>query len=352
MAITWGSYNGHLRFGIDLTASTPSASSTTVTLAVRLYIQVGATWNFDDDQTWKLSGTNGSSGTFHNGLDNNASLLLYSKGFAAGIDYDGGPTYTYAASLSGAYNDASPTYSRSLALPARPASAPTAPAAPTVSGVDATSATVAWSAPASNGAALSAHAGQVSRNSAFTDVIQSWSVASWQASRALSGLPKGTVLYVRVQAHNSVGWSSWSASRTFTTTTTVASEPGTPGISAVGPTSATIGWSEPSDTGGAAITGYEIQRATSADFTGGTSVTSSASPSSLTGLLPGTTYYVRIRAINAAGSGNWSATAAFTTLSGVKVGDGSTWRDAIVWVGNGSGWVLAQVKTGDGTTWR
>lgn len=352
MAITWGSYNGHLRFGIDLTTSTPSASSTTVTLTVKLYIQVDTTWNFDDDQSWKLTGTNGGSGSFHNSLDNNASLLLYSKGFAAGIDYDGGPTYTYAASLSGAYNDASPTHSRAITLPARPASAPTAPGAPTVSAITATSATVAWSAPASNGATLNAHAGQVSRNSGFTDVIQSWSVASWQTSRALTDLPKGTVLYARVQAHNSVGWSSWSASRTFTTPTTVASAPSTPGISAIGPTSATVAWSAPSDSGGAAITGYEIQRATAADFPDSASVTSSASPSSLTGLLPGTDYYVRVRAINTAGLGDWSTAASFTTLSGVKVGNGTTWRDAIVWVGNGSGWVLAQIKTGNGTTWR
>jgi hypothetical protein len=211
---------------------------------------------------------------------------------------------------------------------------------------------VAWSAPASNGAALNANAGQVSRNSGFTDVIQSWSVASWQTGRALTGLPKGTVLYVRVQAHNSVGWSSWSASRTFTTATTVASAPGTPSVSAIGPTSATVAWSAPVDAGGAAITGYEIQRATTADFSEIALITGAASPSSLTGLLPGTDYYVRVRATNAAGSGDWSATTTFTTLSGVKVGNGTAWRDCIVWVGDGSRWVLAQVKTGTGTTWR
>jgi hypothetical protein len=349
MAITWGSYDGHLRFGIDLTTSTPSASSTTVTVTVKLYLQVDDTWSFDDDQTWKLSGSNGSSDTFHNSLDNNASKLLYSKSFSAGIDYDGGPTYTYSASLSGAYNGADPTHSRSITLPKRPASAPSTPGAPTVSAITATTATATWPTPASNGASLNGAGGQVSRNSGFTDVISSWSTG-WANSRALSSLPKGTVLYVRVRAGNGEGWSSWSASRTFTTLTTPASAPDTPAVSAIGPTSATVAWDAPADTGGAAITGYQIQRATIADFTDSTTISDTSSPSPLTGLLPGTLYYVRVRATNTAGSGAWSATAAFTTLSGVKVGTGTAWRDAIVWVGNGSRWVLAQIKTGNGTT--
>ncbi|GIF02235.1 fibronectin type III domain-containing protein [Paractinoplanes rishiriensis] len=351
MAITWGSYNGHLRFGIDLYTSTPSASSTTVTLTVKLYIQVDDTWNFDDEQTWRLSGTNGGSGSFHNNLDNNNSRQLYSKSFAAGIDYDGGPTYTYTASLSGAYNGADPTHSRSITLPRRPASAPSTPGAPSVGSITATTATAAWSAPASNGAALNGAGGQVSRNSGFTDVIQSWS-SGWATSRALTGLPKGTVLYVRVRAGNSVGWSSWSGSRTFTTLTTAPSAPGTPAISAIGPTSATVAWSTPADPGGTAITGYQIQRATTADFADSTTVTDAGSPVTLTGLLPGTTYYVRVRAVNAAGLGAWSPAADVTTLSGVKVGDGTGWGDAIVWVGDGTRWVLAQIKTGTGTTWR
>ncbi|WIM95763.1 fibronectin type III domain-containing protein [Actinoplanes oblitus] len=352
MAITWGSYDGHLRLGIDLTTSTPSTSSTSVTVTCKLYIQCSDDFDFDDDQTWTLSGNGGGSGSFHNSLANGASKLLETVTVSAAVDYDGTGTMTYSARLSGAFNGASPTHSRTITLPKRPPSVPAAPSVPTAGSITATSVNLTWSAGATNGAALDRNAGQVSRNSGFTDVIASWDVEGW-AGRTVTGLPKGTVLYARVRAHNRVGWSSWSGTRTFTTAITTPSGPGLPGISDVGPTSANVTWNAPSDTGGAAITNYEIQRATDAGFTTNVaSVTDPSSPGALTGLLPGTIYYVRTRAINAAGSGAWSTTATFTTLSGVKVGDGTTWRDAIVWVGNGSSWVLALVKVGNGTAWK
>lgn len=352
MAITFGSYNGHLRFGIDLYTSTPSTSSTSVTVTVKLYIQVDDTWSFDDTQTWTLTGTNGGSDSFHNTLDNNASKLLYSTSFAAAIDYDGTGSLSYSAKLSGAYNGANPTHSRSITLPKRPPSVPSAPPAPTVNAITATSASFTWGTPATNGSALTGNAGQVSTSSAFTSILQSWSEPGWNG-QSVTGLPKGTTLYVRVRAQNGVGWSAWSPARQFTTATTPPSAPGQPGVSIVGPTSANVSFTAPADAGGATITSYEIQRATDAAFTTSlASVTLPAPTGSLTGLLPGTTYYLRTRGVNTAGPGSWSTSTTVTTLSGVKVGDGSRWRDAIVWVGNGSSWVLAQVKTGNGTDWK
>ncbi|MEU7905896.1 fibronectin type III domain-containing protein [Actinoplanes sp. NPDC049118] len=352
MATTWGSYDGHLRYGIDLTTTTPSASSTTVTVTVKLYIQVSDDWRFDDNQTWTLSGPSGDSDSFTNTLEDGESKLLYSKSFSAGIDYDGGPTYSYSASLSGAYNGAKPTHSRSITLPRRPASAPSTPGAPTVGSIGSTTATATWSTPASNGASLTNVNGQVSRNSAFTSLVTTWSTG-WANSRALSGLPKGTTLYVRIQAKNSVGWSAWSAARQFETQSTAASAPTLGAITGIGPQSATLAWAAPSDDGGETITGHHVQTAKDAGFTdGATTISRSASPATLTGLLPGTTYYVRVRAVTAYGAGAWSAVRSFTTLSGVRIGNGTAWVPALIYVGTGTQWVLATVKVGNGTGWR
>jgi hypothetical protein len=262
----------------------------------------------------------------------------------------GNATLSVSAGMTG-WQDKRSTGSDSWALPQIP-KAPSTPGTPVASNITATGVTLTWAAPSNNGAALDRNSGQVSRNSAFTDVIASWDVAGWTTSRTITGLPKGTTLYARVRAHNSIGWSAWSGARTFSTGVTTPSAPGAPTISGISATTASVAWSTPSDSGGAAITTYEVQRATSASFDDAVTVTDPASPAPLSDLLPGTTYYVRVRAVSSAGAGAWSSTTTFQTLSGVKVGNGTQWREAIVWVGDGSKWVMAQVKVGNGSTWR
>jgi hypothetical protein len=231
-------------------------------------------------------------------------------------DSSGNATISISAGMTG-WQDKRSTGSQSWSLTQIP-KVPSTPGAPTAGSITATSVTLTWGTPASNGASLDRNAGQVSRNSAFTDVIASWDVAGWTTSRTVTGLPKGTVLYARVRARNSVGWSAWSGARTFTTGSTAPSAPSQPSISGVTATSASVSWFAPSDPGGSAITNYEVQRATDSSFTTDVvTVASSSSPASLTGLLPGTTYYLRVRAVSSAGAGAWSSTSSFQTLSEV-----------------------------------
>ncbi|MFI5840540.1 fibronectin type III domain-containing protein [Catenuloplanes sp. NPDC051500] len=351
MAITWGGYNGHLRLGIDLTTSAATTGDV-VTVYVKLYVQVDSSWNFDDTQSWRLNGTNGSSGSFNNTLSNGASKLLFSTQYYASVDYDGGPTYSYSASLSGAYNGAAPTHSRSITLPARQASAPSTPAAPNVGSITGTTAHLTWSAPATNGSAINGNAGQVSTSSGFGSILKSWEKTPWEGE-TVTGLPKGTTLYARVRVRNGVGWSGWSSGRSFTTLITVPSGPYPATFTEIKAESARMSWGVPADDGGAAITGYDINMAIDPEFTEAAGLFRVTSNSTvLTQLRPGTTYYVRQRAVNSAGTGDWSEVRSFTTESALFVGNGTTWVPALVWVGNGTSWVPCRVMVGNGTEWK
>jgi hypothetical protein len=452
MAITWGSAEGHLQVGIDCWTSTPTASSTSVTVYLRVYVRIptGTDWRFDDNQNYSISGTGGGSGSFHNNLNGaGAQKQIYSKSFSAAINYTNSGSITWTASISGMYNGGTPSHTRTLNLPERPPSVPNAPTGLTVTSVQSTQVSLSWSTPANNGLPLDKSSVWLSRNSSFTDVIYNAEVAPWSTSRTITGLPKGTTLWARVYAHNDVGYGppsspvsfttgttapgapgaavvsnigptqafaqwaapsdmggapliryeldratnssfsqdlvttgvtstslnmtglaknrtyylrvravtsagngSYSSTTSFTTSSTVPGPPATPTVGTVTPTTAAISWSAPSDTGGLSITGYDVQRSTSPNFVGdAVTVSDNASPNTLSGLVPGKTYYVRVRAKNGTGPGDWSPSATFTTLSGVKVGNGTQWRDAVVRVGNGSEWVVCQVRRGTGTGW-
>lgn len=450
MGATWGSYEGNLRVGIECWTSTPSSSSTAVTVYLRVYVQSAPDFNFSDNQTITITGNSGGTKSYFNDLGPGGTKLVHSAQFNASIDLDGGPTYSWTATVSGMFNGGTPSHSRSLTLPARPAAAPDPiTVAPTISSITATGCTASWPTPDNNGDALTQVALDVDTD-AFTQPILQEHRLSWRTSQAITGLEKGTTYRVRVLARNSINWGyPWSPHAFFTTLTTAPSAPGTPSFSGVGTSGMTVSWSAPSDAGGTPVTHYLLDRATNSAFSsnlvttnlsgtslgvtglnpgttyywrvravnatgtsgnsssasqatnqsvpsapgtpslsnvtatgarvtymppasnGGSSITGydvqwstspsfvgdtvtqadSASPYDITGFLPGETYYVRVRAKNALGAGAWSAAASTTTLSGVKVGNGTQWRDAVVYVGNGTSWVLASVKRGAGGGW-
>lgn len=353
MALTYGAAEGNLQVGIDTWSDAPSAGAASVWVYVRVYVRVTNSGAFNDNQTYRVIEWDGDrSGGYHNGLSGTgATQLVYARDFAAEVFYGFGQTFTTDASISGMFNNGTPSHQVSLTLAPRPPSAPGTPEMPSASSITATTAELSWPAPAENGSTLDRNSGQVSRNSAFTDIIQSWDVAGWATSRSLTGLPKGTQLYARIRAHNGVDWSPYSSGRSFFTGTTAPGEMSAPTVDSITATVASVNWFPPTDSGGATITHYEVQRSESSSFTSPTITSDTASPTPLSGLLPGTTYYVRVRAVNPTGAGAFSPSVSFQTLSGVKVGNGTAWRDAIVWLGDGSAWVMTQVKRGNGSTW-
>ena len=111
------------------------------------------------------------------------------------------------------------------------------------------------------------------------------------------------------------------------------SRPGAPTITTpitAGADSLTVAWSAPSDSGGPAITAYDLRYIqTSADETVDANWTvkedvwaagSGSLQYTLSGLTVGTRYDVQVRAVNAAGASAWSATVTGTTTSAVVPG--------------------------------
>jgi len=174
---------------------------------------------------------------------------------------------------------------------------PGAPGTPSFSSITGTSATASW--------------GPASDNVGVTGYQWRLNSGSWTAITAsptlLTGLSPATSYTFQVQARDAAGNWGPASSNTFTTLdTSLPSAPGTPSFSSITGTSATASWGPASDNVG--VTGYQWR------INGGGWTAISASPASLTGLSPATTYVFDVQARDAAG--NWGAASSnsFTTL--------------------------------------
>lgn len=188
---------------------------------------------------------------------------------------------------------------------------PGVPSDVAVTSVGNRSATIAWTAPNDNGTdPVTGYDVQYS-----SDGGTSWTSASTAfhgdtaTSQKVSGLTDGTQYRFRVAAVNDHGTGAYSSASA--SVTPQASVPGTPtGVTAApGDSQATVRWTRPSDDGGSALTGYDVQFSTD----NGTDWTSAPPPSGTStvdvvdGLVNGTSYVFRVAATNAEGTSDYSA---------------------------------------------
>ena len=138
-------------------------------------------------------------------------------------------------------------------------SATTAPEAPEMPSLTATAGAnnimLGWSAPDSNGAAITGYDLDVSDDgSDWNDLA---TPAAGDTSYDHMPLAPGTMNYYRIRAMNSVGYSDWSTSAMATV---AAVAPSKPSLTATADgTTIKLSWVAPGNTGGAAITRYTIQ---------------------------------------------------------------------------------------------
>ena len=205
----------------------------------------------------------------------------------------------------------------SMADRARTTAAPVEPGMPTdltAMAMGRTQTDLSWTAPTETGGAdITGYQIETS-----TDGNDPWTIlmdSNPGISYTDSGLDPETMRYYRVSAINSVG--TGMASDTAMATTDALMVPGMPTdltAMAMGRTQIDLSWTAPTETGGADITGYQIETSTDGndpwailmDSNPGTSYTDS-------GLEPETMRYYRVSAINSVGTGMASDAAMATT---------------------------------------
>jgi hypothetical protein len=192
---------------------------------------------------------------------------------------------------------------------------PVAPNAPTISSVTAATFTATWNSVAG----ASEYRVDVATTSNFTGGF----VTNYNdrlvsgTSVSVIGLSSGTTYYVRVRARNTLTANIvTSASSLNAEGVTVPSSPSTPTATNITETGFTANWN--SVTG---ATSYRLDVSTASNFAtrlaGYDGLTVNGTSQSITGLTAGTTYYVRVRAVNS--SGLESANSSTLTQSTVPV---------------------------------
>jgi hypothetical protein len=185
---------------------------------------------------------------------------------------------------------------------------------------------VSWTPPADDGGtAITSYTLQRATNAGFTTgVVNTTGLTG--LSTTVTGLTNGTPYFFRVYAVNAVGTaaSTGGAWRTggASVTPVASTAPGAPTSPVASQQTVQtsnglkLSWTAPASNGGSAITQYAIQYSTEPDMVTSPVMTgSTATTYNINGLLSGATYYMRVAAVNAIGTGPYSDTVSDTTYT-------------------------------------
>ena len=229
-----------------------------------------------------------------------------------------GTSYTFTVTATNSIGTSTASSASAAVVPAGKPGTPTAPSAT----ANNAAAAVSWTAPSNNGDAITGYDVESSADNGSTWSSPLSSALTSNATQAtFSGLTNGTSYVFRVAAINTVGEGSMSPQSAAVVP--AAGAPAAPtGVTASrGDTQASVSWTAPSDTGGGPITGYSLEWSSDNGATWSSplasATTSTLTSATVTGLTDGTAYVFRVAAINAIGTGAFSAQSAATTPAGV-----------------------------------
>lgn len=202
-------------------------------------------------------------------------------------------------------------------------------------GVSATGWSHTGGAATGNGGTINGY--QVEVNTAASDSGAVYFATTSAVYPVVTGRAPNTLYYYRIRPKNSTyGYGPWGPWKTVTTLSTVPSAPANTWFFSGSPGQTYFiidGISVPSN-GGAALDQILVRVSTDPTFATYTdySLSGSAYAASITGLTPGTKYYVRIFAHNANGYSAPSADKSITTAPGSYTNVGGVWKTATPWV--------------------
>jgi hypothetical protein len=176
------------------------------------------------------------------------------------------------------------------------------------------------------------------------------SIFTSDGTLSVTGLVPGTVYYFWARGQNAVGYGAWSSVRSMKTLKLPAA-PSQVTLSSISQTSMIAKFSGNDMGVYTTWSRWELARNTANTTTGATIITASGT-STVTGLLPGTTYYWWARGISSTGTGPWSVVKSARTIAGARVLVNGVWKEAIPYVNVAGVWKLAQPWSRAAGVWK
>lgn len=285
-------------------------------------ISSGTTWTADP-QPWNVQvGSDNFSGSHHLDFRSTNSILLASN-TTNYFNHDGNGylNITVAANVLAAGGS---LFGNAYASGTFPTDRiPKAPAAPTMQGttnITTDSYQLNFYGNDDGGSAIQGWQIQYAENSGFT--VGSGVVTNdpGDGTATIHFRDDNTTYYNRVRGWNNasggITYGAWGSTVAVTTllADTAPAAPGMSGITSVSWDRMTVNWYANSN-GGSPVTSTRLELSTSPSFTSPIVVTNPSTSQQITGLNDLTTYYARVRQVNAIGTSAWSSTVSATTTA-------------------------------------